>query len=478
MRNFKKTLILSAAGLILIGAAVAALTLIPPKEEEPEATPTPSEQPRGALVDESTQTVKSVTFTPAEGKSFTIVITDGAHDMLEKTDVFSYSEVYLASTADFAFSQPNALIITENATADQLSDFGFDKPQLRWRVDRTDGTYAEFELGGMNATQDSYYAREAGGGTVCAISASAGRAMLKKEHEYYELKLIRTYVDEDYQQLSLADTMTYLRLEKADGEALEFQKRTDEELEGAGIGVSSFMMLSPYSVEANDYQVGELLAAKIQTISPSKTLGSIDDPAKYGLDRPARLEIRDQEGWSTVFLIGGVDPDTSGRYLTVEGSRYVLLDTIGDYSFLNVNPLSLRSSLVWLVDIKTVSEVTYYLDGVTRVLKLDITEETEYAELDGTEIIAINGKRLYTRTLELMIDGVDETSPPGPVQYEIIMKLRDGGQRTMRLYRLNDRQYKIELDGKIEPFYVGIARINKLLEGFDIVDSGGEIPWS
>ncbi len=479
MRGFKRTLVIAGAALLLLGGAVAALLLLP-GDSDPEPSPPVSEAPRGALIGQNRQTVKSVTITPPGADSFTIVYDseNDSYDMRDATDIFPYSDVYLSSTADYAFSQPEALIITEGASAGQLSAFGLDSPQLSWRVELNDASAIELELGAMTATQDMYYARVKGSGDVFAISASAGRALLKKEYEYYDVTLIPTYVDEVSQQIPLADTLTYLRLDRGGGDALEFRKRSDEELEGSSIGVSSFRMLSPYQAEANDYQLGELMSAKIQTILPAKAIAaSPDDLAAYGLDRPARLELEDQEGWSLNLLIGGIDPETSGRYIMVEGSRAVLLDKNGDYSFLRAEPLSLRSTLVWIIDIKSISGVTYRLDGRTRELALDITDESEAASLDGVEIDVINAKRLYSRTLELTIDGVAEGGASGEAEYDITINLRDGTKSTLRLYRLNDRQYMIELDGETSGFYVGVPKVQRLLEGFQIIDDGGEIPW-
>lgn len=475
MKALKRNIIIGVAVLLLLGAGVAALLLIPADGDSPaDASP---DYPKGDLIDESLETVESVEINQRDGERYTIVNVDGLCDMLEKQDVFPYSEVYLASTFDYAVSQPGLRIVTEDVTEDQLEEFGLSDPSVVWTVNLKDGTRRSLQLGITNATKDAYYARAAGGGEVYALPSAAGNALHRPVHRYFDLNIMPNYLNEYNEDMTLTDTLARLRLQAPDGSVTEVVRRSDEEL--AASGGSTYRMLQPYDADANDYMIGEALTEKIKLIAPLEVVGEAAGRLQdYGLDDPYRLELEDTQGWSVSLLIGGTDDAGTGRYLMLEGSRFVLLDTLGDYGFLTEDPVRLRSTLAWLIDIRSVREVEYNLGDGSRTLSLDIRDDAESARLDGEEIDVQNARRLYMRTLDLTYEGADDTGDAGEFAYGITIRLRDGGERVMNLYRLNERHYLVELDGERTGFYTGVSKTQRLLEAFQMIDAGEAIPYN
>ncbi|MDR2568971.1 MAG: hypothetical protein LBD23_01570, partial [Oscillospiraceae bacterium] len=188
------------------------------------------------------------------------------------------------------------------------------------------------------------------------------------------------------------------------------------------------------------------------------------------------------EVWSGTLLIGDRNAERGGRYVMIEGYDAVLFDTQGDYSFLNVRLSQLRSRLIWLHSIDNVSSVRYDLDGVTRTLRISHPEnddETIQGWLDDVELNVTNTRRLYVGSLMINQDG--ETSEPIPTdilpQYRITMNFIDGGSEMLELFQISESQFLITHNGISTGFFMTRMALQQgLLDRFDIIDAGGEIP--
>jgi len=59
---------------------------------------------------------------------------------------------------------------------------------------------------------------------------------------------------------------------------------------------------------------------------------------------------------------------------------------------------------------------------------------------------------------------------------KITAKLSTGKTTTLELCEINERQYAAIIDGKAPQFYVSVGEVKELIESFDILARGEDIP--
>ena len=134
----------------------------------------------------------------------------------------------------------------------------------------------------------------------------------------------------------------------------------------------------------------------------------------------------------------------------IEGHDAVLYDLNNDYSVLQIESSRLRSQLMWLVDITTVSSVTFNLDGKVRTLTFehDPEENSLRGWLDNKELSEKNARRLYIGALSITQAGeTDAAIPVNPPVYSITLHMETGNNEVLELYQINDSQFLIVING-------------------------------
>ncbi len=474
------------AGSLSIAALTAGIVLLTvlPEPEEAEPSPSPSTANTGALIQETLDNVREVEFFPREGASFGVRREDGAYLLDMPGALFPGASSVMSLSFNSAINIPSAKIIAENASGEQMTAFGLAAPEVRWVVNRIDGTSAELFLGAEAATGSGRYACAKNGDTVFLLNATQSGNLIKTAEEYFDLSFLKgvTPTEESPAWTQIVNAV----LEK-DGEVIEVKRRTDEELAELDLGSSRYCLVQPAGGEGNDYIIQTALLEPAAAILPSEIAEAApQDLSVYGLDEPARLTLTGAEGWSGTLLIGNFDSERGGRYVMIEGVDCVLLEAAGSYAFLDASYAYLRSSLIWLHNITDVAAVTFELEGETRRLTFEhLDEQSLRGFLDGEEITGAdetgetNARRLYEAALNVTHDGgSDAEIPAGKAAYRLTMEFADGRQNeTIELYSLNERQYLIAHNG--ENLHLLINRTSlreKLLEKFELLDAGLDIP--
>jgi hypothetical protein len=232
--------------------------------------------------------------------------------------------------------------------------------------------------------------------------------------------------------------------------------------------------------EASDTEVERHILEPINIIPNSVEAVHPDDLSPYGLDSPVRLTVTDEEGWSGTLLIGRYDPEREGMYVMIEGIDAVLFHDTAEYSFLRVGYSQLRSSILWLRHINTVYSITYELEDVTRVLRIEHGEGNFLRGwLDGEEILEDNARRLFSATQLLTHDGGTDAEIPQGAEpaYRFTYELTDGETDTMELYSINDTQYLVVRNGENQEVFITRMTLRHiLLSRFELLDRGEDLP--
>ncbi|MCL2003436.1 MAG: DUF4340 domain-containing protein [Oscillospiraceae bacterium] len=469
-------LFIAVAVVAALIAGIAALSLWP---ESPPQTSPPPPQPSpelGELIRETPENVPGVSFYPSGGTPYTVShnADSGDYALEAPETLFPGKESSLRLAYRAAISLTGLTRIAENADDAALALFGLDAPVMEWSVRLADGTSVDLMAGAQPAAGQGRYARRRDSREVFILSDSQASPLLQTLEDLYDISFFPSSLgDLEW------DNIEYLTLEEAD-RTIELRKRSDEELTDALPGVFQYQILQPFVGEVTGEAAQAVLFDHILSIAPGGIEAAAPaDLSVYGLDSPDRLTVT-ADGWTGTLLIGRRDAERGGRYVMIEGYDAVLFDPDGNYDFLGADPTRLRSQTVWLHNIVGVSSVTYELDGVTRVLRLEHNESEASLRgwLDDTELSESNARRLYMATLRISQNGgTDAAVPDGPPVYRITIRFSDGSAETLELYRLNDSQFLIVLGGENTGLFTNRMALQQgFLSRFELLDQGEDLP--
>lgn len=472
----RSTVIISIAVIAALAAGIAVMTLWTDSASGPH-TPSPSPPVTGDLFRETAENVSSIYFRPLGGTPYTLTRDPSDGDVaLDAAGILFPGR---SSAVRIAFSSAIGLggltRITEEADDAQLALFGLDEPVMTWRVNRADGTSVELMAGSTLATGPGRYARRQGSREVFLLSTLQSTNLTRSLEDLYDLSFFPPSPGET----PAWETIGHLILETG-GHVIEIRRRTGEEMAEAELGVSVYQIIQPFIGEGSD-SIQPVLFEPVSRIVP----GSVEeafpsDLSVYGLDSPDRLTVTAGE-WTGTLLIGRRDFERGGRYVMIEGVDAVLFDADNEnYTFINIDPSQLRSGVIWLHNIVDISSVTFELEGVPRVLKLEHDAEDNGLQgwLDGIDIGENNARRLYRAAISLTQNGIAAAGiPDEPPVYRITLHFLDGGEETVGLYRISDSEFLIVHNGvSTGLFTTRMALQQSLLSRFEMLDRGEELP--
>jgi hypothetical protein len=484
--------------LLILGAIVVALviTLVvllnPPKAgEEPEASPseTATFTPPPKLTEYETDAVKSVSVTLLEGGSITFIPdSDGVFQIKDPIETFAANTTNISSLVTSATILNIEKTLVENATAADLAEYHLtpDTATARVKLEMKDGGGTELLVGALTPTGTSYYVTRAGSGKIVTILKYYGDKLTNFPEFYYTLNFFdHTYDSTDPETgvaniVPITNAFDTLELKQKNGDILQLHKRTTEEItNSSGLLLSAYQLLAPIRAEGYDYEIDTHLIAPLDAIAPLKVVDrNPSDLHEYGLDQPVSVTLVGPDEYSVTLLIGDIDKETGGRFVTTEGLDWVLLDTAGTYDFLSLKPIYYRSPTLWLINIKQVTQVDLELGSQPkRVLKIDDGDDGFVSgSLDDVELTEDNTRRMYSRVISLSGAGTDENAAPNAqAEYKFTMFLRDGTKHVLECRRITDLSFEVFIDGNDQQVFVTTTQIKTVLDALEVLDTGGNL---
>jgi len=488
-----KPIIITAVVLVLIVGAYFLMTLIPePVTDDVSPSPTTSKTPESfSLFNEDYYSLRRMELEFGDGSELTIDVDDSKDTRIFNLQParpgWNYSQDTLRATAFNLISITAVAKVAEGVT--DFSDYELDSPQLIARAifDGEDGKFErEIHIGKITAVQDSYYARMEGDDTVYAVSKYVVQNLMRNEQQYRKMDFFPSYLSEDMMKVEAAGSITYIRVRNPKtGSDIEISLRSDDELSGLSVGSTKYHMLKPVVSECNDAVVEE----KLINIAAALTIKSVveDDPSdleKYGLDEPLDLWMTNTDGTEIHYMIG--DNNGTAAYVMVEGTNSVLIADAFASSLRELKHVDFMFKLAWIHNIDNVKSILYDLKGEKRLFEIRENKKNEEgriesfaAVLDGRPIAETNARRLFSRTLNMMIMG--EMSEPfvkdgKTADYTFTISMTDGTSNELKLYPLNERQYAVSVNNAEASYYINVSDIRNLLDGFSYIDRGEEMP--
>ncbi|MCL2248137.1 MAG: DUF4340 domain-containing protein [Oscillospiraceae bacterium] len=483
----RKTLIISIIAVVLLSAGIAMLMFLPqgePEDAQPEL-PAVEQTTRIDLIGLTRDEVLRVTFVPQEGATYSL-INDTQDDVfsvfLDAADpIFSGNSSLMQSVWSNAISLRNVPVIAENADDEELQNFGLVEPVLTWHVEKADGSAESFMLGAAQVAGTGRFARSENSRDVVILNAHQSAMLMNTLEDMYDITIVPDEIL--FRAESLMHVFDRIVLERPDT-LIKLNRLTIEEQLALPLGTAMFQMIEPTSGDANDHTVQTIFLEDIIEIEPSSVVEVRPaDLSQYGLDNPSRLTLVSYD-WETTLLIGNRNEEGTGTYVMIEGYDAVLLDEVGEYLFLGVDPVMLRGRLVWLHNINYVDSVAFDLEGETRMLRLehDFENESLTGFLDDVEIGDANARRLYIGALRVIQDGSSDEPVPHhtvPPNYTITINMLDGTTDMLQLFALNPSQFLIVQNGESTGFFITRMTLQDvLLSRFDMLDRGEDLPMS
>lgn len=489
-KQIKTLVVMGIVAAVLLGAW-GILSLLMPKEEDPEAGKT-------YLIKENAGDYAVITVEypedflkdHAEGYKYLIgqkPLTDGSGLVYEFNDNgvdddYAYSQSLMNSTFTTLTALEYVEIVEEDAPNVEKYGLTADKAARITLIpyDSEKTSRKVLLLGSKYELDDYYYVMLEGENTVYTCKSSAVNIFLGGSKSLRDLNLIPS-LGENFINLK------NIRMERPDGSVISFERLSSEELQEMSEIYSSYRLLEPYAAYGNDTYISDgVLSPLSQVIAVEAVEDRVKDLSEYGLDKPYRVTITVEGKKEPVTLL--FDSLSSGtRYMMVEGvdTVYSAISLMSDFSFLDVDAMRLRSGLVWLHSIKNIKEVSMHLPNGKHVLWVDDQIDpvdnsgTFEAKLNGQPVSEDNARALYMSVISIAYDAelageVTETAPT----HSFTITYRNGRKEYLSLYRVNNRQYAVRLNNapmEDVGFTVNIASLRKVEENIATILSGGTI---
>ncbi|MBQ9985266.1 MAG: DUF4340 domain-containing protein [Oscillospiraceae bacterium] len=478
MKQFKPVIITALVLVIVAAAAFAVIKLFPEADDEIGAPVQPDvSSGLNKIIDRSSKDVASVTVTTDSGETFTIDYGEdklGAQTavMRNADPLLRYSESEMTTLSGFV----GLLVALEEVgelKSGEESMFGFDKPQRKIEIAFKGGDPVTLLIGSETPLGTGVYIRRTDRNIVYTVGGSTTDILMMTMKDYRDIHL--------YDTIGSADLLTKVTVSRA-GKPDITVVRKEETGEAPADQVEAslqcdYALTSPVSRDANPDTINAALLDKVISIKPKAIVEDYPkDLAKYGLTNPVKLQFETSTEISQSLLIGGKTPD-GGRYIMQEGVPSVI-ETEADIDLESLSHADIIMQLIWFYDSDEIDTITYELPGgETHTMSIEIKDKSLKGIYDGKEMVNRNATNMFLRTVRFTIAG-EYTSDMkmGERAIKATIKLLSGATTTFELFPINDRQYAASVDGKAPEYYVNVTEVRELLESFEILASGKDIP--
>ena len=462
MKQFKPAIITLAILLALAVICIVAVKIIP--EERGDETPDIPITESIKLLDIKAADIKSVEFSPSEGKGFAIEQTKDGLAVRGEDERLKFDGDKLSTT--IAYLTP--LGASEEIGKDDGESFGLSEPRLFVDITTKKDKKITLMVGDDTPLGDGAYVRLSDDDTVYTVSSATKNILFLKRDDYRDFSL--------FTKLSDSTEISEVKLSRPGKADIAVREKTDEEKENSAGYSSNYLITSPVSAEAHPENVLSRLIDKVNEISAVRLIE--DHPenlAKYGLNNPAKVYFKDRDGNAVTLLVGN-RTENGGSYVMREGVPAVV-ETGGTADFRDLSHSDIVASLIWVYNSEDVKKVTYKTEKETHTLELDFRDNTLFGKYDGKEMTGKNPTYLYVHTIRFSVAGeMEKGAKYSSPAITITIELKNGKTETLDLCEINERHYAAVRNGKAPEFYINVTELRELLNCFEILKNGGDIP--
>jgi hypothetical protein len=423
-----------------------------------------------------------VTITRTEDESGSVSY---SYDVSPDPGKFEYNTSMFRSMLYTVTSISASTVVEENAK--DLTVYGLDQPTATIKTYYSDGTEVDIIIGSMAPVDEAYYCMTNESNTVYTIGSYVDSLLVRRPIEYRDITLFPTYTDDD-----IYTSIEWVSMTDYDGNVIEILLDSNAENE-YNTESSQYVMLQPYQVSGNT----STIETNILDIASTLTLGSIikdldeSEYAQYGLDNPAKLEMRDILGNEVHLLVGKTCPNTDYTYCMIDGTNTLITANSDAFTCIGQSYVQFMLRTVWSYNIEQLQSVDIQIGDeaydmqVSHYVKQNANgndADGVTGTLNGEDIIETNVRRLYIKCLYFRI--IDNLTDDEKAEYAdaeayatITITLDDNESHTLELIPMTDRKYAMRLDGDVE-YYCNKSSLTSLEKSLGYVQAGDELDYS
>ena len=352
------------------------------------------------------------------------------------------------------------------------ADFGFDNPRRKIRINFKDGTAKTLLIGDDLPVEDGLYVKVDGEATVYAVGETTEERIMQARKEFLSANL--------FPAIAKTSDLTWVEYTEAGKKTVSISLRSEADItrDSSRMGMPvSYAMTAPVNALTNPRTIDEKFFDKVIAIEGIRVVEELPrDLAKYGLKNPSKLKLKTNTGIAASILIGGKS-ENGGSYVMPEGVPMVI-ETLAPVGLEEFDYKQIMLELLFFYNSTEVKSIDYTLPtGKTHTLTIELEDYLVRGSLDGKKLEGRNAGNLFQRTICLTAAGELEGGfAYGNPDIKITANLNDGSRHTMLLYKANERQYAAEVDGKRNNFYVSVTEVDDILEAFELLEKGENIP--
>lgn len=374
--------------------------------------------------------------------------------------------------SDFA-SLSAERIIDKNPT--KLDDYGLATPAVTATATLDDGSKKVILLGNRAPSGPDFYLMVKDDPKVYLVAANVGS------------NLSATAADLRDKTLTQVDTtkLSYLKVVNDKARTIEIKANDSQTDQEKQVNLSSLILTQPYS---RNFGID---STKLQTILqgfPTFQISEVvednaKDLSKYGLDKPKYDVTLSDTDKNNLHLQIGNNKDSDYTYFKLDGSNTVYTMTGSNIEALNIDPLKIVTSFVYLVNIDDVDKIVVNSPGKENVMALSRTTQkaqksgdtdttTTTYTLDGKNVVEDKFKTFYQELVGLGIDAENDKQIPENPEITTTFTLNKGNNKVDKIEYCpyNDDFYGAFVNGKCE-FLIAKSKVQKMVTDLQALSS-------
>lgn len=370
-KTSKKKMLISVIALVVvlgicIGIYIASNKIVPEVEEEEQKTSYTDTTVR--LIERDRSEIDSVTVKNVNTKTFTvknnvqydeegkaIAMPDGQMEYsIEGKEGFDLNQSTASAIIGYAANLTATKQITESA--ENLADFGLDKPSATVTMNYRDGSKEVWLVGSQAPTSSAYYFAKKGSKAVFLLYSSACTNLLSTIESLHNVTMPWTIAD-------TANIRGFI-LETEGKDTLEVRYTTD----GPSYSISALRIYQPFEYGAHTDRTDAIFTA-MGSLGITGYAGEDDELTDCGLEGDAfkqRLtviyddDVNDAKDAVTFwYKIGNYSPDSEHIYVKIDDTGAVYYADPATLTFLSgATPTNLADQFSNLINIKKVDSMS------------------------------------------------------------------------------------------------------------------------
>lgn len=363
-------------------------------------------------------------------------------------------------------------------SADDLSEYGLDKPAASFYVEFEDGAAHELLIGDEVPGGSGFYAKEKDGDRIYISETSGSYAFwFNKKLSFIDLSLS--------EGISAEDQMKIQRIifgGSAREKRIVLRPVTEKESEEKN-NMDTYKIIEPYYFSPNPDKLSSFLSSIGSGLTAMEAVALVTSPKvlkSYGLDDPPYTISYTLNDNTFKMSIGDRDESDDTYYVLVEGKKVVYKVSASVLTYANWQIKDLLSYTVFIF-IDSVESIRVKTSSVDYTYKLSGEGDDLKVTLDSKTLDTDNFRSLY----QILLGGFSsaaqtdaertETSPA----LSITFNYRDKDRESVNIdyYKIDSRNYKRYVNG-IPLNSVTVTYINKVIKSLQDILDGVEINTS